>query len=281
VLRDSFVYCAEASRFQIVNVARPREPRLVGSCNAGDLTRAGLVVQDTLAYFTGPFVGMQVFSVANPASPYLVNTVADIRAAGVDIVDTLLYVGDYDDSLHIWSFASPRAPVQLSSLHLTRCGYGTVVLGRYAYVASDARIRVVDVGDPLNPVQVDSGRTPYEISRVVAAGSKVYVCCWDAGVCIFDTTQVGIADDRQEGPRVAVAYEARPNPTRRYVCLGMDGCRPVRAAVFDASGRAVAGLTVRHNGKVVLDMAGLVPGLYFVELESSEQQRNVVKVLKQ
>jgi hypothetical protein len=273
VLRDSFVYVAELQYFQVVNVARPKEPTLAGSCFAGDLTRAGLVVQDTLAYFIGPFDGLEVFSVANPAAPYLVNTVAEIRAAGCDVVDTLLYVGDYDDSLHIWSFANPLEPYQLSSVYATRSGYGVAVLGRHAYVGCDSRVRVFDVLDPRNPVEVGWCATPYEIRRVVAGSTGVYVCCWEAGVCILDTFQVGVAEARNdvrspEHPRVLGSVTSSSVKIRFTAEKGDAVC----VTTYDGLGRVVpAGLGCREAAAgeqaQAVDLTGLPTGVYFVTLK--------------
>jgi hypothetical protein len=270
VIRDSFVYIAEVNRFQIVNVARPREPVLVGSCAAGDLTRAGLVVRDTLAYFIGPFDGLEVYNVADPSTPVRVTTVARIRAAGCDVVDTLLYVGDYDDSLHIWSFANPLAPYQLSSAYAVRSGYGVAVLGRYAYVGCDSRVRVFDVLDPRNPVEVGSCATPYEIRRVEAGNGHVYVCCWEAGVSIFDTFQTGIEDRPSpsfQSPALVVS-----SPVAGDAVLLEFRAKPGSAAyvaVTDAVGRVLLRdrpVVVPGSGiyRYRMDVGGLPAGVYII-----------------
>jgi hypothetical protein len=279
VLRDSLLYMVEAYMFQVFNVARPREPRLVGGCVAGDLTRAGLVVRDTLAYFIGPFDGLEVFDVADPTAPHLVNTVAEIRAAGCDVIDSLLYVGDYDDSLHIWSFANPLAPYQLSSVFATRSGYGVAVLGRYAYVGCDSRVRVFDVLDPRNPVEVGSCATPYEIRRVEAGDGYVYVCCWEAGVSIFDTFQAGVGNRASPpfkspalivsspvaGDAVSLEFRAKP---------GSAAC----VAITDAVGRVLL-----RDGPVVapgdgicrhrMDVGSLPAGVYIINVRVGLETR--------
>ena len=279
VLRDSLLYMAEAYMFQVFNVARPREPVLVGSCVAGDLTRAGLVVRDTLAYFIGPFDGLEVFDVADPTAPHLENTVAEIRAAGCDVIDSLLYVGDYDDSLHIWSFANPLAPYQISSVFATRSGYGVAVLGRYAYVGCDSRVRVFDVLDPRNPVEVGSCATPYEIRRVETGDGYVYVCCWEAGVSIFDTFQAGVGNRASPpfkspalivsspvaGDAVSLEFRAKP---------GSAAC----VAITDAVGRVLL-----RDGPVVapgdgicrhrMDVGSLPAGVYIINVRVGLETR--------
>ncbi|MBM3332609.1 hypothetical protein FJY68_12320 [candidate division WOR-3 bacterium] len=48
VWRDSLLYVAEIARLQVVNVARPRQAVLIGTCVVGDLHQAGLWLQNDL-----------------------------------------------------------------------------------------------------------------------------------------------------------------------------------------------------------------------------------------
>jgi hypothetical protein len=101
IIRDSFVYCAEVNRFQVVNIARPREPVLAGSCVAGDANRAGLCVDDTLAY-VGNFVS-DVVDIRNPASPQVISHF-DRGASNIAVRDTFAFVAsgkNRDTSLFI------------------------------------------------------------------------------------------------------------------------------------------------------------------------------------
>jgi len=213
--------------------------------------------------------------VADPANPYLVNTVAEIRAAGCDVVDTLLYVGDYDDSLHIWSFADPAQPYQVSAVPAVRSGYGTAVLGRHAYVGSDACVRAFDVQDPRNPVEVGSCAMPYEIRRVEAFSGQVYVCCWDAGVAILDTFHTGVREpgrttgQQSRGPRLLGSVVS----DELTVEFGPDFSGAVTFAIYDATGRAVLSLpglsAQRGTETCVVSMGNLPDGTYFVRVETA------------
>lgn len=51
IAKDSFVYVAAENRFQVFNVAHPRQPRLVGSCNL-PTGSADLCLQGNFAYIT-------------------------------------------------------------------------------------------------------------------------------------------------------------------------------------------------------------------------------------
>ena len=70
VLRDTLVYVAENARFQIVNVARPREPVLVGSCVL-PFASHGLDLEDSLA-FVGNTTSLQIVNIARPSNPVVI-----------------------------------------------------------------------------------------------------------------------------------------------------------------------------------------------------------------
>jgi hypothetical protein len=87
VLRDTLLYCAEMNQFQVFNVARPREPVRVGSCVLnGDVW--DLDVEDSTAYVTSGVFTM--INVARPDSPRVVATWNPMVA--VDAKDTIAYL---------------------------------------------------------------------------------------------------------------------------------------------------------------------------------------------
>jgi hypothetical protein len=87
VLRDSFLYLAEPYQFQVFNVARPREPMLVGSCLLTSYA-SDLHVEDTIAFMSGS--PLTIVSVGQPANPRILST-WNRGVAGLDVVDTVLY----------------------------------------------------------------------------------------------------------------------------------------------------------------------------------------------
>jgi hypothetical protein len=77
---------AEDGRFQIVNVARPREPELVGNCNLPGYS-GRMDLQDSIAYVTNTLFSL--VNVADPANPVVVGNYG-ARIQGVDAVDTVM-----------------------------------------------------------------------------------------------------------------------------------------------------------------------------------------------
>jgi hypothetical protein len=198
VWRDSFLYVAEYYRLQILNVARPRQPVLVGSCTTSDLTWAGLCLRGNTAYVAGPYDGLHVIDVTDPRNPSPVKVLNGISTWGCFVRDSLLFVSEFDDSLHIFNIANLYNVYQLGAVHISGAGSDVKVLGDYAYVGAKG-LGLVNVSNPHNPTLVDYYTTPDNVMRIVCDSPYVYAACYGGGVCIFETATTG-------------AHEVRPTP---------------------------------------------------------------------
>jgi hypothetical protein len=270
VIRDSFVYCVEASRFQIVNVARPREPVLVGSC-AGD--GVAVVVQDTVAYTAAGAI--RVTNIARPDSPFVVSTIAGHSATGLAVNDTFLYVPYVYDTLFTYSVSNPAQPRLLSAVQTGVWPWDVTLGESKAYVAlSDGNgIDVFDLASPGLPVRRGRASAPADIRRLFYSSGLVYAAMWEAGVALYETTSVGI----QEQP--PTAEEARvlrvwPNVTSGNTRFTVGAtARSYDIAVYDISGKRLRDVCLQANVKGgategEIGLAHLPAGVYVVRVDS-------------
>ncbi len=228
VLRDTLVYLVGNLRLNIVNVARPRQPVLVGSCVLSGYS-GNLALVDTIAYLSGPV--LSVVSVAESDSPLVVSTWSR-GVSGLDVVDTILYAVGQNAQFWTLSVADPASPRPLDSLHLPSYdGQDVVVIGTTAFVG-ERSIRVVDVSDPSNLRLCGAVSVPGWADRLLYEPPYVYAACYDAGVCIFETTQVGVQEP--EPP----ATQGRKHAATVVRGAGWKGVTE-GAVVFDAMGRRV------------------------------------------
>jgi hypothetical protein len=257
VLRDSLLYVAQRVRFQVINVARPRQPVLVGSCVLSGET-GDMALVDTLAFLSGP--SLTVMNVSRPDNPQIVNTWSH-GVWGLDVVDTILYAVGQNAQFWTLNVADPASPRPLDSLHLPSYdGEDVVVVGTTAYVG-ERTIRVVDVSDPSNLRLCGAVSIPGWADRLLYERPYVYAACFDAGVCIFETTQVGIAEPKQgEGEQARKGVSV----VRGVLFLPEATSRKPEAAswLLDVSGRKVLDLHPGAN-----DVRALAPGVYFVREE--------------
>ncbi|GEM_PF-443808 len=279
VLRDSFLYIAENYQFQIVNVARPRAPQVVGTLSLPDYS-SGLCVQDSLAYVsTYP---LAIINVSNPSQPEIVGSIAR-GAWSVFVKDMLAYLPNV--GLFVWNVANPAAPTPVDSLTFGHMVYDVVVVDSLAYLACSDGLRLANVADPHNMRVIALHSLPYIGWRLVYDSPYVYVATQDAGVCIFETTATGVAEaTKPSHPRGGIRLA--PNPARNWVDIIVTSplTSPCRFTLFDATGREVASVNVApgsiNERRTRIELGHLAPGLYFLRA-GMEGQPGVLKIVKQ
>jgi hypothetical protein len=91
-LKDTLAYVGSLPS-QIINIKDPANPIIIGSINDGPY---GISVKDTFAFLAINYGGLQIWSVANPSSTYLINTIYYPRGYDVVINDSFAYFGGLD-----------------------------------------------------------------------------------------------------------------------------------------------------------------------------------------
>jgi hypothetical protein len=280
VLRDTLVYVAELQYFQVVSVAEPRAPVLVGSCTISGTPRA-LCLGDSVAYVAQGGGGLVCVDVSTPSAPAVVGSWGG-RSSGVSLADTIAYVAGPYTGLVSLSVANPAAPYVIDSLYLTDTLWwnDVAVNGSLTYVAGE-RVLTVDVSDPTNLRVRGSWTPPYLVRRVDYVSPYLFAACQDAGICILESTAVGLLDANVRPTAPALFLHTEPNPARGVVLItGVSSAGGVR--LYDVSGRNVTKRvrTVRGSNALHLDVARLPNGVYFVDSED-KNVRSVVKLVKQ
>jgi hypothetical protein len=267
VLRDTFVYVAEAGRLQIVNIARPREPELTGTCAADVIA---VVVQDTFAYTAAGAV--RIINIARPGSPFIVGTIGR-RADGLAVRDTFLYIPYVYDTLFTYSVANPAQPRMLSAVQ-TGVWPLDIVLGEsraYVALADGYGVEVFDLADPAHPVSRSRASAPYDVRRLCYSNGLVYAAMWAAGVAVYETTSVGLAENDPESRLPGGAVSVRPSPASGRISVSLPHGPRSRVRIINTVGRDVsAQVGFRPGtaaGDVPFDVSRLRPGVYFVRLD--------------
>jgi len=277
VIRDSFVYCAEGRRLQVVNVARPRQPVLVGSCVTGDANSAGLCLTDTLAY-VGNFVS-DIVNVRNPASPQVVGHFGR-GTYNVSVRDTFAFLST--GGIVVYSISDPAHPRPLDSMSVGPGTWWIEAVGSWLYTGNRDGVRVIDASDIHNMRVRGFCSTPYTVKRLAYVSPYVYASCWEAGVCIFESAQVAVGDVPTGSRPARLGLKVIPNPASGSVRLvvGEHSSGTSIVSVRDVLGKEVMQLTHEASDRsVCLDVTALPCGLYYVEV-TEPSRRESVKFVK-
>jgi hypothetical protein len=252
VLRDSLLYAVEENEFRIFNVARPRRPLRMGSCASTGGVGYGLVVRDSFAYIASNLI--QVINVARPDSPFVAATIN--RASwDLSIVDSILFC---EPGPAVWySLANPAVPVPIDSIDMGHWINAMTAVNRTIYACSGpsySTLYAINILDLHQPRIAAQASLPYPAVRTTYAAPYLYASCSEAGICIFETTQVGIQE-----PNRRVIQRMKSLPIVVHCAEWRDLTNG--AAVFDAMGRRVT------QAK---------PGVFFVREGPGRTQKVVV-----
>jgi len=277
VLRDSFVYIAEISRFQVVNVARPREPVLVGSCVSGDGQYFKVALQDTLAYVAGGG-NLKVVNVADPSNPQIIAG-GGVYSLGVAVRDTFVYVPYVCDTLLVYSVADPTNFRLLAAAPASYFPSDAALGEGRVYVSGVNGLDIYRLDGPAQPVRVGSLATPDVAFRLTCSNGLLYVALMQSGVSIYETTAVGVSESGQAPLPGVVMVSVAPNPVPDLVRF-FGAAAEARVVIFDGVGRVVhAKPTQQKGGAIELNTVGLRSGVYFVEVKE-KSATTVLRIVK-
>jgi len=254
VVRDSFAYAAMHYDFNVINVARPRTPVVVGTCDLPEHSRE-VILADTIAYVANLF-SVTALSIAQPTSPRIIGT-WEGRPNGIDLHDTILYAVA-PETLWSLSVSDPSAPHVLGFAPVPRYMHDVVVVDTIAYCAG-WEMAFVSVADPRNLRRLPGGWAPPSWVRcVVSVPPYLYACCTEGGVCILETLQTGIAEP---GRTEAVQVQKGASVVRGVLFLPTASSHNPQSTswLLDVSGRKVQDLHLGAN-----DVRALAPGVYFI-----------------
>jgi hypothetical protein len=169
--------------------------------------------------------------------------------------------------------------------------YGVALDGSLAYVGTSSEFRVFDISNPESLRSVGYRLAPAAVVRVFRQDSLVYAACYNAGVCIFETTSTSaVVEAGPVAPR-AQAFELTPNPASSFVDIRLEVKQNTNTRntvkFFNAAGRVVLDVPcVADRGQQPrsqrVDISALPDGCYFVAVEPAGQgeMRKVIKAGK-
>ena len=160
-------------------------------------------------------------------------------------------------------------------------GYDVCLRDSLAFLGCRDFLHVFDVSSPAQPVKVGYYQTPWHAFRVTQDSGLIYVACYLAGVCVFETLPAGIAEQNRLNS-VPVSVRVTPNPTRGAVNLLWTGSASLTSIrIRDAAGKLVMQQwdDDGNSRPLEVDFGRLPSGVYFAQIATHRWQRTV-KVIK-
>lgn len=186
------------TNFYVIDISDTSNPSIAGSTSLSS-TLQNIAVSGNYAYVVSSsnskeFIVVDVSTSSSPNEVGSYNLSGNQNARGVYAVGNTVYVVRDDsnnDELYIFNTTVPSAPVLLGGEDLNDDGNEVVVIGDYAYVATDGdELEVVDVSNSAAPNSVYVRNYPGGSNGISIAGegSMVYVGRSNGDLEIMDVT---------------------------------------------------------------------------------------------
>jgi hypothetical protein len=185
-------YLATGDGLEIVNISDPTNLVFAGWVDTLGVA-VDVRVRGNLAFVADSDTGLLIIDVSNPSAPSWVGTYnTDWRATGVDVSGTHAYVADWEGGLVILDVSNPSAPSLITNVPPIVLATGVTVVDGLAYLNDSWILRIIDVRNPGEPVEVGShgfGNSYSSFGNVKVVGNLMYAATGQTGMRIFQLVQ--------------------------------------------------------------------------------------------
>ncbi len=185
VVRNQCAYLAmDNVGLSIADITNPEEPQPVGRCSTARFAWR-VAVAGHHAYLIDHWYGLHVFDISDSSQPQEVGIYPMHQADGIAVADTVCFVARMDSGLTFINVADPAHP-RLIYRAMSRLARDVVLFRNYACYCDGYHVRILDVSDPENPVEVGSCAIPSPSEGLAILGQYLYVCELDGGFRMID-----------------------------------------------------------------------------------------------
>jgi hypothetical protein len=265
----------------IINLDNPSAPEVAGVYNTGP----GCEFHDALVWGNYVYLGtyaqpnLRIVNIENPLNPVQVNAIIDgqeIVRHGMCAQDHYLYINSGD--FYVLDIADPASPQIVSQLPIHADIIS--VSGRYAFLASNDSLTVVDVSDPGNPALLTGCKVVGNYINGIESNDSLCIVSVLDGIVAYKLNPAQSIDESVE-PEVFSVPQNYPNPFNAQTTINysLPEAAPVNIAIYNIVGQKMAvienGIVTAGEHRAVWDATGVPSGLYFARLEAGDRSQSI------
>ncbi len=187
-IKDGYAYVTTNSDLIIIDIANPKKPRRVGRLKIGTPS-FDLEVVDQKAFLAATDKGLLIVDVSNPGNPTIIGRFYDggeVRRVG--IIDRYCLTSDFENGLNILDISDASKHVKIGNLKYDRIRNFIATNNLVFLIDVGKGLRVVDISDKTNPVEVTLVDETEGAASVEIDGNRLFLGFFDGLIKIFDIT---------------------------------------------------------------------------------------------
>jgi len=228
----NYAYVADSeSGLQIIDIAVPSNPVLVGKYNAGSYVY-DVTISGKYAYIASGN-GLHIIDIGTMPTPSLIkeykpSTFWSIK--NIVIHKNFAYVSSgLGGNLYIIDISNPNEPIAVGEYDSYGSIQGIAIAGNYAYLANSYNgLQIIDISDPSSPVWVGEYDNSSSAKGLLVVGQYAYVVYSSRGLQILDIS----------------------NPSKPILIGGYNG-----TSAYDIRISGIYAYIANYNGLLVIDIS--------------------------
>jgi hypothetical protein len=178
IVADGYAYISD-NKYRIFDVQNPYNPVELSQY---DVYASASWVSNNRAYLAGngeddEEEGLLILDVADKYDPVLRGSYTQIRwGKSIAVKDNYAYyLSEDNDEMHIIDISDLSAPVIGKTIQTAGTGNNVVIEGDYCYISTENGVRVIDIADPLYPIDLGNYDLKYLNSKIDVRNQIIYV----------------------------------------------------------------------------------------------------------
>ena len=183
-----------AAGLRLIDVSDPVHPVQVGICDTPDYAY-GVTAKENLVYVADRRMGLRLIDASDPTRAREVGHYDTVGyGANLAVSEGYAYVAAYEAGLRVVDISNTGHPREVGHYETTGVAWDVAVAGDYAYITDKSPcpggfLRIIDVSDPTQPLQVGSWRLPvWEVYGLAVRNGYAYVADAAAGLRVIDVS---------------------------------------------------------------------------------------------
>ncbi|MFB3908823.1 MAG: hypothetical protein ACE15D_10510 [Candidatus Eisenbacteria bacterium] len=268
-LAGDVAYVVRSAQFTSIDISDPGHPAVLGGCAIPPYAGYDVCTHGDLAYVANGDAGLVIVDVSDPAHPFRRGT-CDLYDRPYNVVTdgSVVYASLSYYKLGVFDVTNPDQPYFVREIVLPG-GMGMMrIVGDRLFVDATPGIRVYDISDPRDPIEV--GSTDVIAGRFDIRGPFLYLVGGGSFVVLGPAAANAEAESASLADLRVVATDPVSAEARIRVHLRRPGNLTV--SVFDVAGRLVAtlfdGFAEAGEHSLRWTPGSAAAGVYFVRAES-------------
>jgi hypothetical protein len=273
----------------ILSISDPAHPSLTGHYDTPGQAQ-GIYVSGNYAYVADSD-NLQILDISDPANPVFAGSY--YLSGGPSIIyiqGNYAYCDDINRGVNILDISNPANPVWMGRCEVADSPTDMQVQGNYAYVAIWSAngltqgVQIIDVSDPADPYLAGRFRTPCIAYGIAVSENNIYLAD-NLSFMILHSNLTDIADE-EEIPSSFSIWQNYPNPFNAQTTIrySLPKAMGVSIDIYDILGRKIgtlaSGMQSAGEHKVVWDAQDVPSGVYFAQIESNGEKKNIKMIFQ-